>query len=302
MRVVLFGNGINRLNSNNSWEELLNELAKSMVEKPPLSMKPFPLYYEEIILTLKMAKKDEEKLISYLFNKIDNKMPDDLYKEFCQYFDVILTTNYDYNIERAISKSPLVKENIKTITKESKFSLFRYDEIDGKKVWHIHGEINKPNSICLGYERYGGNIERTRGFIINGDHKKGINPLKTRLPLKKYESWIDYFFQNDIYIIGLGMGFEEIDLWWLLDYRAREINNSNKKITNKIYYYYPYIDTNFDDKTKMEKQEESIAQVLTSFGVIVKKIHIIAGKYSHFYQEVLKKIKTKDKQSSIEIE
>ena len=39
-----------------------------------------------------------------------------------------------------------------------------------------------------------------------------------KLPEKK--SWIDLFFTHDIYIVGLKLDTNEIDLWWLLTYRA----------------------------------------------------------------------------------
>ena len=35
-------------------------------------------------------------------------------------------------------------------------------------------------------------------------------------------SWVDLFFTADVWIIGLGLEFVEIHLWWLLTYRARQ--------------------------------------------------------------------------------
>lgn len=51
-------------------------------------------------------------------------------------------------------------------------------------------------------------------------------------------SWIDAFFYMNVHIIGLGLDFSEIDLWWLLTRCARLIQKLGKgKIENKIYYY-----------------------------------------------------------------
>jgi hypothetical protein len=34
-------------------------------------------------------------------------------------------------------------------------------------------------------------------------------------------SWLDVFFRDDIHIVGLGLDYTEIDLWWALTYKAR---------------------------------------------------------------------------------
>ena len=47
-------------------------------------------------------------------------------------------------------------------------------------------------------------------------------------------SWVELFFRTNLYIIGFGMDFSEIDIWWLLNKRARfmlEIPEINNRIT-----------------------------------------------------------------------
>ena len=43
------------------------------------------------------------------------------------------------------------------------------------------------------------------------------------------------FFNSDIHIVGFGFDYSEIDLWWILNKRARMMlaNNSAKQIKNK---------------------------------------------------------------------
>lgn len=50
------------------------------------------------------------------------------------------------------------------------------------------------------------------------------------------ESWIDLFFICDVHIIGLSLEYAEIDLWWILNYRAKLIQDG-RIIKNKIFFY-----------------------------------------------------------------
>lgn len=48
-------------------------------------------------------------------------------------------------------------------------------------------------------------------------------------------SWIDLFFIADIYMIGFGLLYDEIDLWWVLTRRKRLIRQGYD-IKNRVYY------------------------------------------------------------------
>ena len=45
-------------------------------------------------------------------------------------------------------------------------------------------------------------------------------------------SWLDAFIMGDVYVLGFGYDFSEMDLWWLLNRKQRE-----KATTGKLYYY-----------------------------------------------------------------
>ena len=53
------------------------------------------------------------------------------------------------------------------------------------------------------------------------------------------ESWTEFFFTKDIYIIGLTLDFVKIHLWWLLNYMIRTKIIKKLPIKNKIIYFYP---------------------------------------------------------------
>lgn len=81
-----------------------------------------------------------------------------------------LTTNYDYTLEQSVS--PDFKR--RPSTKELEYSRMRYqtveiDELE-KMVYHIHGELQAPNSICLGFEHYSGSLEKMRSDLLRGTH------------------------------------------------------------------------------------------------------------------------------------
>ena len=55
-------------------------------------------------------------------------------------------------------------------------------------------------------------------------------------------SWIELFFNSNIYIAGLTLDYSEIDIWWLLNKRARLLNEGIK-IDNKIFFLYNEYDS-----------------------------------------------------------
>ena len=79
-------------------------------------------------------------------------------------FSDIITTNYTYELEAALSgKQGDIKRNkgmkfTKAATKDKKDDktnwLYRCSAIDDKRIWHIHGEIGKPNHMVMGHYYY----------------------------------------------------------------------------------------------------------------------------------------------------
>ena len=58
--------------------------------------------------------------------------------------------------------------------------------------------------------------------------------------LPEQESWINLMFTHDIHIVGLTLDVCEIDLWWLLTYRAQLFHSDpsiRKHLKNEITLY-----------------------------------------------------------------
>lgn len=246
--VLLLGNDINNVNNNRSWEELLLEITSFLNvtgEIKNLKSKPFPLLYEEIFLRALAKKMSSEGTLKKEIAKLVLEIkPNSIHKRIMNFnLANILTTNYDYSLQNASNFHQKTYSNIGYID-ETTYSIFRHNRISDTNIWHIHGECNLPKTITLGFEHYGGMLQQIRNYVVTGTRyrskDKNLEGLTQRLKSNNlnFYSWIDFFFTNDIHIIGLSLDTSEIDLWWLLTYRARQ-NAKYKKFDNEIFYYYP---------------------------------------------------------------
>ncbi len=294
--VLFIGNGVNRVNNNESWNNLLVSLLKYCNIKYNITdndRKQFPLFYEKIYL--KSNNINELDLKKHIAEEVKNIKSNEIHKLIKQKsFSDIITTNYDYTLQKnGLSLSKINLKN-KGVVKELKFSVFRHNIFGNTKFWHIHGECNLPQSINLGYEHYSGQLQKMRDYVISGtDYKKKDNqePLTKRIRNNKvaYESWIDLFFTKNIHIMGLSLDFEEIDLWWLLTYRARFFKENNIKISNRIYFY---INTNSDNN----KSDKIVYKLDLLESMNVEIIKDKKKDYNQYYKDIINNIDTKKKE------
>lgn len=228
---VLIGNGINRVtNQDASWEHVLNALAPGPNLTGPalehMKHKPFALVYEEILLTrmsndkrideFAMKQRIAELVGGLQFNQFHRRVMDSAIRH-------VITTNYDYCFER----STRLTYPRKHLMRESKYSVFRRRAVGTKFVWHIHGEVEVPNTITLGYDQYSGYLQKLRTYATADRESKYGSPFK--MGMSGFDavdgtvySWLDVFLRDDIHIVGLGLDYAEIDLWWAVTYKARK--------------------------------------------------------------------------------
>lgn len=247
-QVLLLGNGINDVTSHYKWSDLIADLINYAGLKTIRidEKKPFPLLYEEIYLTnLKSNKLSETKLKNFITQKMTALVPNSVHERISSFgFADIITTNYDYTIEKAHRSSDKADElrNSGAI-REKRYSVFRSKQIQNTKIWHVHGEIDNPNSILLGNEHYGGNLQHIRSYVVDGASYSSFKSpslisLIKRKGIKNY-SWVDLIFTRDVHIVGFTLDFIELDLWWLITYRARKKLERALPINNRLTYYYP---------------------------------------------------------------
>jgi len=255
---LLIGNDINNINNSNSWETLLRKIiaylgVTNQVNAANLRAKPFPLLYEEIFLKALAKKEQSEVKLKEFIASLTNEIRHNSIHERIMKLKLadIMTTNYEYSLQNASAKTKDSK-NLRYVN-ERMYSIFRHNRVGETRVWHIHGECDSPRSITLGYEHYGGLLQHMRNYVATGTDytkEKNLIPLIKRIERNKLNghSWIDLFFTNDVHILGLSLDTSEIDLWWLLTYRARYVLQKGRGIvTNRIYYYYP---TRYKEKSK----------------------------------------------------
>jgi SIR2-like domain len=291
-KVVFVGNGINNIYETNphSWENILSKIAGISEKDITITKKkPFPLLYEEIYLKILKAKGTKESAlkekIAILVQQIE---PNKIHQELIDLnFDNYITTNYDYSLEKVLLQVKSIDE-IKNngIVNESKYSVFRHNITEGKRFWHVHGEINYPNTITLGYEHYGGQLQQFRNYVVSGTNYKSFNfnkfPLHKQLKenmVSENHSWINFLFTHEVHIIGLSLDYIETDLWYLLTNRARFQLEHSDLIKNKIIYYCPdkYKNINIFKKQLMDAND-----IRTKY---------LPGKKIEYYNNVVNELK-----------
>ncbi len=273
----LFGNGINRVKDPSAdryeWSNLLQDLNKEFTGSKILHMdkKPFPMFYDEIVNFAVKKGKGESLIKDTIQKKIELLKTNDRYNDFKNLkCDQILTTNYDYLIEKSLDlnwkKSPVTKH-------EKFYSLSRYQPTLQTKVWHIHGERADKRSILLGfrhYINYSAKVKERAELCIYG--------LKSKTK-HNFESWVDLFFTHNIKIVGLSMLFTEYPLWWLLAYRHYKSNSDKKIIINNTI-------TLIVPKTSIIEKMELVG-MLNAYGIELKTVDVKKGDYETFYKKVL---------------
>lgn len=257
---ILYGNGFNQLTNNLSWDKLLSRSAKKskvLQEVPPtiqyeIGALDFIKDPDAVVQNSKNSKEYNFKLdIANELSKLQRcKLYDELLSMDVRLF---LTPNYDYNINE------VKKPNIEKDSSESVYSIHRWYGIgNGKVVYPFHGEMAYPKTIQLGFDHYCGSLGRLDRYIkgaylFNEKSTKPLPSMSERLKpgtesdlgdytkqthgIENILSWIDAFFFTDLHIIGFGLDFSEIDVWWLLNRRARMMAELNAIISNRIIYY-----------------------------------------------------------------
>ena len=296
-KTLLFGNGLNLLIPGQlRWLELLEKIKRE--NKFDDLRLPNTMIFERILLErqkLEFGIKAHEGNIKAEISELLNNIPtNEFYKlVYSLGFKNYLTTNYDYSLNKMLMELGLSSKSNST---EDIYSIRRNTSVIDKmgkekcKIWNIHGEGNKPNSIMLGLDHYCGSIGKLDAYLKGTyefqENKKPVRvkSITDKIIQREYDchSWVELFFYTDIHILGLSLEYSETDLWWILNKRARIMNNKKTSvhISNQIFYYTP----------KIEPEKEGI---LKSFNVkVVKPQNSCLGNFNwnNYYRDTIKKI------------
>ena len=289
-QILLLGNGIVRVQGGKSWCDLLDSFSERPGEKAEELLLPMPLraiYLTNDSIKMKLCGKKEE----FLGELHDPEIRGRLNKLLSLGFDDILTTNYSYELEMAVKDMGKMSENIiKSFSKniipgkraETKYLLSTCNVVSNAdalyRIWHIHGEARKPDSMILGHYYYAFLLKRIMEYLdMRADDYRALNKGDEF----EVKSWLDSFILGDVYILGFGMDFSEFDLWWLLNRKKREKANHGK-----VWFYTPIS----NGKTKQERERNELLKLLDVN--VVEVLEITDGKsWNLYYNEAISRIR-----------
>ena len=179
MNTILYGNGFNRLNDVDSWENLVHVIDDSndnyrvpntlqyegKVLSVPFETKAMLRTSDGKILTtsdykiLTVRERSETIIKKEIANQMKAYKSNDLFDKLLQLnVDHYITTNYDYVADDSLLRMNYTENLLERDKSESLFSIHRkksYVKGDDKKyLWKIHGELSNIGSIMLGYYHY----------------------------------------------------------------------------------------------------------------------------------------------------
>ena len=278
--ILLLGNGINRAYGFASWDDLIHSIqTKELSDAEINSLKGVPYPLQPVILTgdhLGTQMKSISKQLSEL------KAPEEENTILQQYaslaVDAILTTNYTYELEKALDPqfkclpSRKCKVRMTAYNESGKYNteqlqtFFNIDQMP--PIWHIHGEASRHSTMILGHYYYGKLLAKMQQYVSSliARHRASVK----RGQDMEIKSWIDYFMLGNVYIIGLGMALSEMDLWWLINCKKRHFPDS----TVTLY------------KPDIRLEEKLIAE---AYGVHID-VDGFEGDYQSYYQSIYKKL------------
>lgn len=284
---LLIGNGINRCCEGKSWEELLKEIARNNFVSEHL-VDTNTLAFEQLRFTV-LSKNFKVKADDFAFSILEelNNLNQKKYNEIFAYFlelpiTNILTTNFDYAIERALVPKYKYEDWTRHVVmpQETKCSRIRHTIIERRSIFHIHGELGKRGTVCLGNVHYATNLGSIMDKLLDNDRETGDYKLKEEVFGSELLSWGQFFFRDNIYIVGLGLYGCDMDLWWHIAYRQQLLLNGDKRIKNRIVYYYLYTEI-----------DQCFKNCLEAMGIEVRECQIRDDSWKDTYINIAKNIK-----------
>ncbi len=216
-------------------------------------------------------------------------------------FTDIITTNYGYEIEKALWKRCPSSSNKrpdfyrsysypkKFGTKEYKYKIWKHYRFgdSGPRIWHIHGEYLKPQSIVFEYSDYCSFLVKVKDYPKpNSSEKSGIDSHGEKGNLET--NWIKAFHWGDVYILGFGAGMGEPVFWWLMQRKMRRQNPSGKVI-----FYEPTFASEGDNSRNRIQQQKDILAMMEAFGAEHRDMGVTITKdsqFKEFYQKACEDI------------
>lgn len=280
-KVLFVGNGLLLLDNNGTgWAELLDSLNQDGRKIPGIKKIPSAMQPEAIRGT------DVETVQSLTASMLKSRIPHDILKELVFLdFDAILTTNYTYEIEDALTGgrwSEYKRRKCHTTLFEDphvRFNTYKCNlvrDIKGRDVpvFHVHGELARKHSLVLSYYSYADAVfhlieMNKRRKNAYEEHQLSGTPLDC-------QGWLDYFIMGEVYTVGFGFDLSEFDIWWASERKSREHANNGKLHAYMI----------------SEKADKARSSMLSAMGIDEKYFRVKDGHFAEEYETVLEDIRS----------
>ena len=288
-KILMIGNGISRSFEGDSWRNMIDntlnrydsKYTMEEIEALPSNMQIVAASKNHVNDCMSCIARDlkEKELSEKMLNFISEFIIDIP-------IDTIITTNYTYEVERALDRNYSYHYNNRARRKmvdgterENQVMLYRYNHVvdtNGKEeryknIWHIHGEMCTTTTMVMGHYYYGILVGTIRDYIAknNGYWKDCRNKGR----LVKVKSWIDYFLMGDVYVDGFGMDLSEYEFWWLACLKQKAFPDTH------IYVFEPNI-------------KKNIQIMANTYGILLmdadKKVS--AGEYEEYHRCVFQRM------------
>jgi len=181
---------------------------------------------------------------------------------FDQKYQYVLDLNFTSScLNKPVVLNKKVIDEYDKVTKKQSKRLFEYFIEGDTLVWKPHGYAGRSCSIKLGYREYGlTGYTYSKAFnyfkawerkvaidgqITEKEYRKVLSKLKNadydlvkpKNNLPNWNNWVTRFFLAETDIIGAGFSTAEVDLWWLLVQRARNLKNIPKPKRPQINFH-----------------------------------------------------------------
>lgn len=307
---LLVGNGLNRAsNPEVSWGDLLRGLCPSCLRiEPELEDQhiPAPIQFEMIGAHQDSVRR--RRLGGDAYSALKREVRDRLQESNmeCQPLhrqirllgvNNVITTNYDRTLEKAFPDD--AETYRKSWPSGSKYLFEESCVREGVHFYYAHGILDNATSICIGYEHYIGYVQKMRSYFLNKvdeAHSSSTEKIDDIVSGAKTEDvyWPDLFFSSNVYIVGLGLDFSEIDLWWLLTLRASYFQTTGEKYKNRqnsiVYFDVMGYDKKKERKNEVENRAKKTAKAIALSGLQVEYCPIVADTYESGYFQAFRKI------------
>ena len=280
-RVLLLGNGLLRIKGNDSWDKVIDDMcSKELSQADRKLISDLPNQLGVIVASNNQVDKKMDEFSKRMLDiSFDDEKVAELARRICKNkFDYILTTNYSYEVEKALNPKFQIKPGVSSKYRKSSLKLkdysgdmniHQYMDVSNNEnrtppIWHIHGEAAKPKNMVMGHYYYGKLISRYLKEIA-GFNKRYSYTQNHNLSFTPH-SWIDCFMLSDVHIVGFALDYSEIDIWWLLNAKLMHSPTG-------VYWY----------EANVDRKKELLAK---SCGIEVISKEVEDGEYLEYYNEL----------------